>query len=258
MSPPNGRICWPQPIGDNHAGQALTTRRPLASTVPSMFPRPLTTNASPSTAAARPLAPRVVDESCTVTAATPANTIPKAPIASPAMNEPTAGSPVAIPTSPSSPASTRLAPTVTMSAAARPACRPDDGRADQLGASGLLVLAGVAHDGKGAHQRGQHREQQIAAGHEGGADARAGDDTEYPQGRRARKELDLLDESLVRVRPPHPHHSGHQDGRPEHVGGELEPVARQRQPGERDRAAQRIHRAPTSSALGSEVVMSSP
>ena len=73
LSPPKGRICWPQPSGDSHAGQALTRRRPLASTWPSMFPTPLTTKARPRTAAARPLAPRVVEESCTVTAATPAN-----------------------------------------------------------------------------------------------------------------------------------------------------------------------------------------
>ena len=101
-SPPNGRICWPQPIGDNHAGQALATRRPLASTLPSMFPTPLSTNASPRTAAARPLAPRVVDESCTVTAATPANTMPRRPTAIPAVNDPAAGCPVTIPARPSS------------------------------------------------------------------------------------------------------------------------------------------------------------
>ena len=86
----------------------------------------------------------------------------------------------------------------------------------------------------------------------------AGDDTEDPQGRSAREELDLLDERLVRVCPPHPHHPGHQDGQPEHVGGELEPVAPQRQPRECGRAAQRIHRAPTSSASAFEVAMSSP
>ena len=102
-SPPNGRICWPHPIGDSHAGQALTTRTPLASTVPSMLPMPLTRNASPSTAAARPLAPRVVEESCTVTAATPANTMPTAPTATPAVNEPAAGCPVTIPARPEQP-----------------------------------------------------------------------------------------------------------------------------------------------------------
>jgi hypothetical protein len=50
-SPPDGRICWPQPIGDSQAGQALSTRRPLGSRWPAMLPTPLVRNATPSTAA---------------------------------------------------------------------------------------------------------------------------------------------------------------------------------------------------------------
>jgi hypothetical protein len=123
-SPPNGRICCPHPIGDNQAGHALSILMPLASTRPSMFPTPLTTNVSPRAAAARPLAPRVVEESCAVTAAIPANTMPSAPTAVPVVNEPAAGCPVTIPASPSVRASPTLANTVTMTAAARPECRP--------------------------------------------------------------------------------------------------------------------------------------
>ena len=89
-----------------------------------MLPTPLTRNASPSAAAARPPAPRVVDDSWTVTAATPANTMPKAPTAAPAANEPAAGCPVTIPARPSAAASATSAPTVTMSAAASAAYRP--------------------------------------------------------------------------------------------------------------------------------------
>src|SRR6266545_4663282 len=86
--PPNGRICWPQPVGDIQAGQALLTRRPLGSTWPAMLPIPLVRKAIPRTAAARPLAPRVLDVSWVVTAATPANAMPTAATAAPAVNEP--------------------------------------------------------------------------------------------------------------------------------------------------------------------------
>ena len=95
-SPPKGRVCWPQPIGDSQAGQALVTRSPARSTVPSMLPMPLSTNATPRTPAAIPVAPRVVEDSWQVTAATPTKTSPTAATAAPASNEPAAGWPAAI------------------------------------------------------------------------------------------------------------------------------------------------------------------
>ena len=123
-SPPKARICWPQPTGDSQAGQALTRRTPLASTLPSMLPMPLTTTAAPSTLAASELAPRLVDDNWTVTAATAAKTIPSAPIAAPAVSELAVGCPVASPASPAATTKTTLAATETIRAAARPACRP--------------------------------------------------------------------------------------------------------------------------------------
>ena len=134
-----------------------------------------------------------------MTAATPANTMPKAPTASPAMNEPAAGCPVTIPARPSNAGQHDVGADRDDERGGQAGVPPDDGGADQLGAPRLLVLAGVAHDGERAHQRGQHREQQIAADHDGGADADAGGHAEDPQRRRAREELGLLDERLVRV-----------------------------------------------------------
>ena len=67
--------------------------------------------------------------------------------------------------------------------------------------------------------------------------ARAGGDAEDPQRRSAREELGLVDERLAVLAADAGQHPGHQQGKPEHVGGELEPVAPQRQPGERARAA---------------------
>jgi hypothetical protein len=89
-----------------------------------MLPIPLTRKENPRTAAARPLAPRVLEVSWVVTAATPANTTPTAAIAAPAANAPTTGCPVAVIARPTNTASTTLATTATINAAARPAYRP--------------------------------------------------------------------------------------------------------------------------------------
>ena len=237
LSPPNGRICSPQPSGESHAGQALTRRRPVASTWPSMFPTPLTTNARPRTAAAKPLAPRVVEESCTVTAATPAKTMPSAPVAIPAVNDPTAGCPAATPASPSDDGQRDVGADGDDEGGGQAGVTADDGGADQLGAPGLLVLARVPDDRQRAHQCREHREQEIAADHRRRALARAGGDAEDPQRGSAREELRLVGERLAVPSADSGQHPGHQQGKPEHVGGELEPVAPQRQPRERARAA---------------------
>ena len=86
-----------------------------------MFPTPPTRNATPSAAAARPLAPLVVDDSCAVTDATPANTMPTRPIDAPATNEADTLRPLTISTPARAMTSAMLAPTATISAAARPA-----------------------------------------------------------------------------------------------------------------------------------------
>ena len=116
----------------------------------------------------------------------------------------------------------------------------DDGGADKLGAPGLLVLPGVAHDREACSSGGQHGEQQVAADHRGAADARA-----RRPGRRA-----AAPGCSRRARPRSAsawcgrarrsgQHRGHEDGEPEHIGGEREPVAPEREPGERDRAGER-------------------
>ncbi len=123
-SPPNGRICCPHPIGESHDGHALLTRRASLSGVPSMFPIPLSRNETPSTAPAVPIAPRAVEASCEVVAATPTKASPTAATAAPAVNDPAAGWPLTNMASPSVTASTRFAPTATVTAAARAAYRP--------------------------------------------------------------------------------------------------------------------------------------
>src|SRR5262245_8097286 len=110
---PNGRICWPQPIGDSQAGQALRSHNPLGSVYPAMLPTPLVRNASPRTPAAIPLAPRVLALSWLATAATPANTTPTAATAAPAANDPATGCPAPINARPTSTARTTFAATVT-------------------------------------------------------------------------------------------------------------------------------------------------
>ena len=59
----NGRICWPQPIGESQAGHALVTRSAAESTVPSMLPKAASMKETPTPALARPIAPRAVDGS---------------------------------------------------------------------------------------------------------------------------------------------------------------------------------------------------
>ena len=250
LSPPKGRICCPHPIGESHAGQALTRRKPLASAWPSMFPTPLTTKARPRIAAARPLAPRVVEESCTATAATPAKTMPSAPVAIPAVNDPSRGLPGHDPGQPDRDGESDVGADGDDESGGQAGVTADGGGADELGAPGLLVLPRVPDDRERAHQRGEHREQQIAADHRRRALACARGDTEDTHSRSAREELGLVDERLP-VLPADPgQHPERQQRKSKHVRGELEPVAPQREPRERARARQRVHRAPTSSRVG--------
>ena len=164
-----------------------------------MLPMPLSRNASPRAAAARPPAPRVVDESWTVTAATPANTTPKAPTAAPAANEPAAGCPVSDPRHRQRCRQREVGADRDDECGGQGGMAADDGGADQLGAPRLLVLPCVAHDGLRAHQRREDREHQIAADQHGGADADPGGDAEDPTARGAHEDLGLLDERLVRL-----------------------------------------------------------
>ena len=72
-------------------------------------------------------------------------------------------------------------------------------------------------------------------------DAGPGGDAEHAQRRSVREELGLLDEGLVRTVPPNMAAvAARNAASPEHVRGEPEPVAAQREPDQRGRAAQRI------------------
>ena len=122
--PPNGRVCCPQPIGESQTGQALVTASPARSTVPSMLPMPLSANATPRTPTAMPAAPRAVEDSWQVTAATPTQTSPTAATEAPASNEPSTGCPLTAIATAITRASTMLAAVATTVAAARPAYRP--------------------------------------------------------------------------------------------------------------------------------------
>ena len=121
LSPPKGRICCPHPIADSHAGQALTRRKPLASAWPSMFPTPLTTKARPRTAAARPLAAARGREELHSDGCDAGEDDAECPRRHPDRERPVAGCPATIPAAPIATASATLPPTVTMSAAVRPA-----------------------------------------------------------------------------------------------------------------------------------------
>ena len=127
------------------------------------------------------------------------------------MNEPAAGCPVTIPASPSEHGQHDVGADRDDEGGGQRGVPTDDGGADQLGAPRLLVLPGVAHDGEHAHQRGEHREQDVAADQHRGADADPGRDAEDPHGRSAREDLGLLDERLVRLCGLGGQHPGPQD-----------------------------------------------
>ncbi len=93
----------------------------MESTVPSMFPKAASMKERPRPAPARPVAPRVVDASWDVTAATPVKATPTRAIEAPATRDPAAGCPASSMASPSSPASTTFAASATITAAAKEA-----------------------------------------------------------------------------------------------------------------------------------------
>ena len=182
----------------------VSTATPLGSTRPAMFAAPATRKDAPSTAAAKPLAPRVVALSWLVTAPTPANTAPTAPTAAPAVNAPTAGWPAAMRPSARVRTSATSASRVTSRAAASAAWRPTPAGAHQLGPAGLLTLSGVPHHGEDAHQRGQAREENEVAHGRVRADTRAGGQPQHPDSRTAGRQACLLDHVVRRaeLRPP--------------------------------------------------------
>ena len=123
-SPPNGRTCCAQPIGESHESQALVTRVPAGSTVPSMLPTPLSANVTPRAPAQIPVAPRPVADNWTATAATPMNTRPTAPTDAPTSTDPVTGNPFASTAAASPPARARSATAAATTAATSPAYRP--------------------------------------------------------------------------------------------------------------------------------------
>ncbi|MET0133674.1 MAG: hypothetical protein ABW215_08780 [Kibdelosporangium sp.] len=111
------RVCCNQPTGDSQDNQ-LGPSSPLAS------PTDRSRNETPSTSEAIPVAVRAFSVSCTATAATAANTIPRMPSDRPATNEPSTGRSWPIIPAAVSSATTMFAPAATSSAAAMGACRP--------------------------------------------------------------------------------------------------------------------------------------
>ena len=152
------------PIGDSHAGHALTSRTPLASTVPSMFPMPLTRKASAEDRGGEAARSARGRGELTVTAATPANTMPKRADRDAGHERAGRRLPGRDPGQAQRPASDDVGADRDDEGGGEAGMPADDGGADQLGAPRLLVLPGVAHDGERAHQRGQHREHADSRG----------------------------------------------------------------------------------------------
>ena len=158
------------------------------------------------------------------------------PSAIPAVNDPSVGCPATIPASPSSDSRATLAATVTIERCGQAGVPADDGGADELGAPVLLVLPRVPDDRERAHQRGEHREQQIAADHRRRALACARGDPEDTHRWSARRRCSASSSSASRSCPPIPANIPSVSRRKsEHVRGQLEAVAPQREPREPSR-----------------------
>ena len=130
---------------------------------------------------ARPMAPRAVEASWEVTAATPVKATPTAATAAPAVKDPAAGWPFTSMARPSSTASTRFAASVTSDRRGQSGVPAHHGRAEHLRPAELLVLPGVAHHRERAHHGGQHRQGDVVADHRGPTDAGAGREAEHAQ-----------------------------------------------------------------------------
>ena len=115
---------------------------------------PLSTNATARAPAAMPEAPRVVEDSWQVTAATPTHTSPTAATEAPVSSAPSTGCPVTAIAAASTTARTTSAATATSDGGGQAGVPSDDGRAEHLGPPELLVLAGVPDHREGAHQGG--------------------------------------------------------------------------------------------------------
>ena len=177
-APPKGRVCCPHPIGDSHAGHALVTRRPAWSTVPSMLPMPLSANAIPRAPAAMPAAPRVVEDSWQVTAATPTHTSPTAATDAPASSAPSSRLPADRDAGTEHQGEDDVGGHGDEDAGGQAGVATDDGGAEHLGAAELLVLAGVPDHREGAHQCGEHRQGDVLAVQHVAADAGSGGEPE--------------------------------------------------------------------------------
>ena len=151
-SPPNGRICWPQPIGDSQAGHALSTRRPLGSGSPGHVADPgheerhaedSRGQAAGATGARGELAGDRGDAG-----EGEADSGDRRPggerTRRPAARRRSAPDPA--------PAARTTLATRHDQGGGQAGVPADDGGADQLGPAGLLALPGVPHHGERAHQ----------------------------------------------------------------------------------------------------------
>ena len=166
-APPKGRVCWPHPIGDSHAGQALVTREP----------GPVDGAEHVADAAEHerdgrgrrrrcPAAPRVVEDSWQVTAATPTHTSPTAATEAPVSSAPSTGCPVTAIAGAEHHGQDDVGGHGDQDGGGQAGVPPDHGRAEHLGAPELLVLAGVPDHRERAHQGGEHRQgDELAVQH---------------------------------------------------------------------------------------------
>ncbi len=172
-----GRICWPQPIGDSHDGHELTSVTPPSTTLPDTSPTARSRKATPIAAAAIPLAPRAVSETCAVTAAIAAKAMPTAAMPAPAANEPAGRQVVADQhdgaerrRAPHWPRRRRSALRSGWRAGRR--CPRRSARPGRSPRS-----AGVPYDGQRAHERGADGDDQEGLGHHRCAQAGARDES---------------------------------------------------------------------------------
>ena len=199
-SPPNGRICCAQPIGDSHASQALVTRVPAGSTVPSMLPTPLSTNVTPRVARADPGRAAAGGGQLDGDRGDADEHQADRPDRCADQHRPGRRLPV------------RQRPP-------RPVLRPGPGRrlrrcdgrgqagvpahhrgAEQLGAAELLVLPGVPHHREGAHQRGEHGQRDVLAVQHVAADGGPGGEPEEAHAGVGCHHLGLTTTSSVQAR----------------------------------------------------------
>ena len=242
----NGRICWPQPIGESQAGQALVTRSAAESTVPSMLPRAASMKETPRPAPARPVAPRVVDASCDVTAATPVKATPTRAIDAPATSDPAAGCPATHHAEPEQHGQHHVRGERDDHGRGQRGVAADHAGAQHLLATELLGLTGVPDDGEDAHHGGEHGQGQGVPVQGVAPDAGPGHQAEHPHagvldhdpGVRL-QELGVLGVAVLE----HGGRRGQEHGHAEDPCGQGDPVAPQREADQPHRAGEAAHRA---------------